>query len=124
MRVRAGTRAADAGSMVALLRLGAVEGERLRISAQGPNAASRLRDFQQVISGLSDGEKRFTENAAQTARMQDSPWRPPGNTQEARCVGGLPVGPGLVAGTVYKLTRSAGKVPDHPGALAEDGRLL
>ncbi|MDR1934865.1 MAG: phosphoenolpyruvate--protein phosphotransferase [Candidatus Accumulibacter sp.] len=126
MRVRHANGLADPRNLVALLQLGAREGDTLTISAEGDNAASVLHAFRAVITGLSAGEKAAALRAAARGAewAGDEPrrgWNPPGPPP---AITGVVACPGLVVGTVHRLDAADLAVPDIPVSLAEGGKLL
>ncbi|MDR1936083.1 MAG: PTS sugar transporter subunit IIA, partial [Candidatus Accumulibacter sp.] len=126
MRVRHANGVADPRNLVALLQLGAREGDTLTISAEGENAASVLHTFRTVITGLSAGEKAAALRAATRGAelAGDEPrrgWKPPGPPP---AITGVVACPGLVVGTVHRLDAADLAVPDLPVSLAEGGKLL
>ncbi|PWV63186.1 phosphoenolpyruvate--protein phosphotransferase [Plasticicumulans acidivorans] len=121
LQVRSGDQVADARNMVALLQLGLHAGERVVVSAEGPQAAAALARFISVIDGLSAQEHADAEQAARRAATPVQGWTPP---QAQAAIIGIGASPGLAIGVIHRLASADAPVPDQPQALADGGARL
>lgn len=121
LRIRCADRIADPRNPVSLLRLGAVAGDLLTLSAEGVGAESALQHFRDVIQSLSAEEKAAMARASQPSLQQNAAWTLPSATQPLNGVG---ASPGLVIGTTYRLDSEDIVVDDKPVSLIEGSTLL
>lgn len=120
--VRHGDESADARNLVALLQLGLRRGDRITVSASGPDEADALQTLRRLITGLSAQEKQDAARAALKPLAADGRgWVP---VTELKGVQGVSASPGLVIGEVHVLASAQMVVPDHPVALGEGASLL
>lgn len=123
LRVRHGADMADPRSLVSLLQLGLKAGDRVTISASGPEARQTLDAFLRTVTGLTVREKADAARAAQKAKA-NAPvrgWKPDG---EATMIAGVAASPGLAIGKVHILAAAELDVPDQPVDLVTGGTLL
>ena len=121
LQVRAGDLVADPKNLVSLLQLGLKAGDRVTVSAEGPDAATGLALLRAAVIGLTAQEKADAAKAAERAAAPVAGWTPP---QPMPVVVGLAAAPGLVVGRVHVLRAGAVEVPDVPVSLAEGGTIL
>ncbi|MBP2299381.1 phosphoenolpyruvate--protein phosphotransferase [Azospirillum picis] len=125
VRVRHGSETADAKTLVALLQLGLRPGDRITISADGPDAAAVLGRLRATITGLSAREKADADAAARKARVPVQGWTPPAAAgRRMPVVAGLGASPGLAIGPIHVMPKAELAVPDQPVALIEGGNRL
>ncbi|PZU07733.1 phosphoenolpyruvate--protein phosphotransferase [Sphingomonas sp.] len=123
LRVRHGADMADPRSLVSLLQLGLKAGDRVTISASGPEARQTLDAFLRTVTGLTVREKADAARAAEKAKA-NAPvrgWKPDG---EATMIAGVAASPGLAIGKVHILAAAELDVPDQPVDLVTGGTLL
>ncbi|MDK9697392.1 MAG: phosphoenolpyruvate--protein phosphotransferase [Siculibacillus sp.] len=121
LQVRAGDLVADPKNLVSLLQLGLKAGDRVVVSAEGPDAAAGLAALRAAIVGLTPQEKADAAKAAERAAAPVAGWTPP---KPLPVVVGLAAAPGLVVGRIHVLRPGAVEVPDVPVSLAEGGVIL
>ncbi len=121
LQIRAGDLIADPKNLVSLLQLGLRVGDRVTVSAEGPEAAAGLALLRAAIIGLSSQEKADAAKAAERARAPIAGWTPPAPMP---VVVGLSAAPGLAIGRIHVLRPSVVAVPDAPVSLAEGGAVL
>lgn len=128
MRVRHENGLADPRNLVALLQLGMRAGDRLVISAEGPNAVEALAEFRKVIAGLSAQEKAAarldSERAASRAAAAGGWTPPPGLPDSFKPVQGVSGAPGLAVGKVRRLDTAPLEIKDVPVGLLKGGKML
>ncbi|PWC32979.1 phosphoenolpyruvate--protein phosphotransferase [Azospirillum sp. TSO35-2] len=126
VRIRHDGEVADAKTLVALLQLGLRPGDRITVSADGPDAAATLSRLRATITGLSAREKADAAAAARKAKAPVQGWTPPA-AAEGRAmpvVAGLGASPGLAIGPVHVLPKTDLTVPDRPAPLLDGGNRL
>lgn len=126
VHVRCGDTVADAKSVAALLSLGAARGAQLRLSAQGPDAATALSTLSATIVGLGDEESRQAELSAARQAQAQGLGRALGDWQPAarRTVTGIAASPGLVVGTLVHVGDTALDVEDRFTTVAAEAASL
>lgn len=115
LHVRCGDQVADARSVASLLSLGAARGARLRLSAQGPDAAAALDALRMLINRLGDDETRQAQLAAARQAQAQGLGRALGDWQPMarRTFTGIAASPGLVIGTLVRADAVALDVEDR-----------
>lgn len=121
IRVRRGSEAADAKSLVSLLQLGLAHHEAVTVSATGMDAEPALEAMRRVMDSLSVQEKADAALAAERSADRAPNWTPPGNPT---FVTGVAASPGLAIGTLRKIAAHAAEIPDRPVALTDGGAAL
>jgi phosphocarrier protein FPr len=121
LQVRAGDLTADPKNLVSLLQLGLKLGDRVTVSAEGPDATTGLAAMKAAIAGLTAQEQADAAKAAERAAAPVAGWTPP---KAMPVVVGLAAAPGLVTGRIHVLRPGAVEVPDVPVPLAEGGVIL
>ncbi len=121
VQVRAGTQAADAKSLVALLQLGLHHDDTITVSAEGVDASALLAALRKVMDGLVAQEKADAERAAQRKAAPVAGWNPPHAQAQ---VAGIGASPGLAIGPVHVLATAHTEIIDRPVPLGEGGALL
>lgn len=124
LRVVKGEEMADAKALTALLGLGVVAGDRLRLCASGAGAQQAVEDLLAVVMSLSNAEKADAERAriaAATARKLQPAWQAGAGAQ---CLRGVGASPGLAFGRVVRHVAQALVVEDQPGEPMNDGMVL
>ncbi len=126
VHVRCGDTVADAKNLAALLGLGAARGARLRLSAQGADAAAALAALRDTIVRLGDEENRQAELSAARQAQAQGLGRELGDWQPAarQTVTGIAASPGLVVGTLVHAGGAALEVEDRFGSVAAEATLL
>ncbi|MBP7668698.1 MAG: phosphoenolpyruvate--protein phosphotransferase [Burkholderiaceae bacterium] len=126
VHVRCGDTVADARSVAQLLSLGAAKGARLRLSAQGSDAAAALAALQGSIQSLGDEEARQAELAAARQAQTQGLGRELGDWQPAAalCFTGLAASPGLVIGTLVAAEPPPLLAADSPAGVAASAAAL
>ena len=110
VRVRSGELVVDAKSLVNLLKLGAVKGAAIRVSANGEDADEALAVLKDAIeSGLGEEE---TTQAAPLNRDRLN-WQPKTTVAYAE---GVPASDGIVVGPICQHTPKEIKVEDSPSS--------
>lgn len=110
IRVRHDDRVADGKSLISLLQLGAESGSKVRISANGPDAAEALAALRKAIDeGLGD-EPEPPQPAPRVAAGID--WTP---QQVGATLAGISASGGLAIGQVRQHARRTIRVADQPG---------
>ena len=110
VRVRSGELVVDAKSLVNLLKLGAVKGAAIRVSAYGVDADEALAELKAGIeSGLGEEE---TTQAAPLNRDRLN-WQPKTTVAYAE---GVPASDGIVVGPICQHTPKEIKVEDSPSS--------
>jgi Phosphotransferase System HPr (HPr) Family len=101
VRVRLGDKVADGKSLISLLKLGAEKGAKLRVTADGPDAAKALAALKAAFEkGLEDEAQAAADaalpivDARQTIRY------------EARTAAGISASPGLAIGPIRQFVRA------------------
>lgn len=115
---------ADAKSLTALLGLGVVAGDTLRLGARGADARRAVDALLAAVQALSAGEKADAERArqaAEAARKQGALWQP---AQPASCVRGVAASPGLATGLIVRHVAQTLVAEDEPGEAIEEGAAL
>ncbi|WP_334175457.1 phosphoenolpyruvate--protein phosphotransferase [Pseudoxanthobacter sp.] len=121
LQVRAGDRVADPRNLVSLLQLGVRAGERLVVSAEGPDAGAALEQMKATLTALTRQEVADAARAAERAVRPVAGWQPVTRLAE---VVGIAASPGLAIGPVHLLRAAEIVVPDEPCPLAEGGDRL
>ncbi|EGD60802.1 phosphoenolpyruvate-protein phosphotransferase [Novosphingobium nitrogenifigens DSM 19370] len=121
LRVRHEAESADPRSLVALLQLGLKAGDRVVLSAGGPQADDALRAFHRAVVALTPREKAEAERAAQKAARPVHGWQPVGTPA---MIAGVSASPGLAIAPVHLLAPAEVQVPDRPVDLIAGGALL
>jgi phosphocarrier protein FPr len=126
VHVRCGDTVADAKNLAALLGLGAARGARLRLSAEGADAAAALAALRDTIVRLGDEENHQAERSAARQAQAQGLGRELGDWQPAarRTVAGIAASPGLVVGTLVRADATALEVEDRFGSVAAEAALL
>jgi len=125
VRVRHGDEAVDGKTLVALLQLGLRPGDRITVSADGPDARAVLNRLRATITGLSAREKADAAAAARKAKAVVQGWTPPAAAgREMPVVAGIGASPGLAIGPVHVMPKADLTVPDRPAPLLEGGNRL
>ena len=119
LRIRHGGETADPRNLVALLRLGLREGDRLVVSAEGAGAAEALAAMKATIVGLSAQEKADAAKAA--VRATAPGWTPPAPMPS---IPGVAAAPGLAVGRLHVVRPAEIVAPDLPLPLVEAGNRL
>ncbi|KYO50236.1 phosphoenolpyruvate--protein phosphotransferase [Tistrella mobilis] len=123
IRIRHGGEAADAKNMIPLLQLGLKQGDSVRVSAEGADAARALQQMKAVMDRLGQEERAAAARAAERAAAPVAGWTPPADAGLVP-VAGLPAAPGLAIGRVHVLAAGPIAVPDRPVSLIEGGDAL
>ena len=124
LRVVKGEEMADAKALTALLGLGVVAGDRLRLCASGTGAQQAVEDLLAVVTSLSNAEKADAERAriaAATAHKFQPTWHAGAGAQ---CLRGVGASPGLALGRVVRHVAQVLVVEDQPGEPMNDGMVL
>lgn len=121
LQVRRGDLVADPKNLVSLLQLGLTAGDRVTVSAEGPDAGDGLALMRAAITGLTAQEAADAAKAAERAAAPVAGWVPP---KPLPAVVGVAAAPGLVVGRVHGLRGGTVAVPDVPVSLAEGGAVL
>lgn len=101
IRVRCGERVADAKSLISLLKLGVQNGETLRITAEGADAAQALAKVRAGIeAGLEDEAAAAAEAATPMVETCQN------IRYEGRTAAGISASPGLAIGTIRQFVRA------------------
>ena len=109
VKVRSGGLVVDAKSLVNLLKLGAVKGAAIRVSAEGTDADEALAALKDAIeSGL--GEEETHTAPLNRDRLN---WQPKTTVAYAE---GVPASDGIVVGPIYQYTPKEIKVEDSPSS--------
>ncbi|WP_042704421.1 phosphoenolpyruvate--protein phosphotransferase [Azospirillum sp. B506] len=125
VRVRHGQETADGKTLVALLQLGLRPGDRIAVSADGPDARAVLNRLRATITGLSAREKADAAAAARKAKAVVQGWTPPVSAgREMPVVAGIGASPGLAIGPVHVMPKADLTVPDRPVPLLDGGNRL
>jgi len=122
IQIRHGDESASAQKLIGLLQLGLQHGDRLVVSASGPQrdaALSALRDVMIRVSAQEQADAAAARNKAQQAQQQGFT---PDNAKMS--IGGISASPGLAIGVTQTLTAQTRAIPDLPAPLAEDGARL
>ncbi|WP_376794167.1 phosphoenolpyruvate--protein phosphotransferase [Thermogemmatispora sp.] len=121
IRVRYGERVADGKSLIALLQLGAERGARIRVSAEGPDAAQALATLQAAIAtGLGD---ELEPPPARDESPSDAGLRWAARSAAA-IYSGLGASSGLAIAPLQRYRRERLEVVDQPLDPASDGLAL
>ncbi|MBK1666212.1 phosphoenolpyruvate--protein phosphotransferase [Rhodospirillum rubrum] len=120
-QIRHGDEVADVKNLVALLRLGLTQGERISVSAEGPDADQALSRLKATMLELSVQERADAALAARRAKQPVIGWHPPGAPM---ALAGIAAAPGLAIGRLHVLAAADRSVPDHPVPLSEGGNIL
>jgi phosphoenolpyruvate-protein phosphotransferase len=116
VRVRHDEQVVNGKSLISLLQLGAESGSKVRISANGPDAAEALAALQKAIAeGLGD-EPETVQPAPRVAAGID--WAP---QQVGATLAGISASGGLAIGQVRQHARRTIRVADRPGNPMEEG---
>ncbi|WP_353175387.1 phosphoenolpyruvate--protein phosphotransferase [Delftia acidovorans] len=122
IQVRHGDEVADARQMASLLQLGLREGDKVTVSAEGPDASAAVQRLCAVAQALVVQERADADAAARKAA--ESPvtgWLPP----LARPVFvGLGASPGLAVARIHQWRVEAAEIPDLPEPLSVGGARL
>ena len=126
VRIRHGGEVADGKMMVALLQLGLRPGDRITVSADGPDARAVLNRLRATITGLSAREKADAAAAARKAKAVVHGWNPPAaaDGRAMPVIAGIGASPGLAIGPVHVMPKADLTVPDRPVPLLEGGNRL
>ncbi len=101
IRVRCGDRVADAKSLISLLKLGVQNGETLRITAEGADAAPALAKLRAGIeAGLEDEAAAAAEAATPVVETRQT------IRYEGRTAAGISASPGLAIGALRQFVRA------------------
>ncbi|MBI5945672.1 MAG: phosphoenolpyruvate--protein phosphotransferase [Chloroflexi bacterium] len=115
VKVRSGELVVDAKSLVNLLKLGAVKGAAVRVSAEGVDADAALTALKDAIeSGL--GEEEMQTPLLNRDRLN---WQP---KTTVACAEGVPASDGIVVGQICQHTPKEIKVEDAPSSPASGKR--
>ncbi len=115
---------ADAKSLTALLGLGVVAGDTLRLGASGADARRAVEALLTAVQSLSADEKADAERArlaAEAARKQGALWQA---GAEAKRLRGIPASPGLAIGRIVRHVTQTLVAADTPGQAIDDGAAL
>lgn len=113
IRARLGSASADGRQLLALLQLGARQGDLLAISADGPQAEQALRALRATLQRQSALESApFLACAAL------------GNEDDGATIAGIPACPGTVSAPTWRLPTCAGGIDAPFTSLLEEGRRL
>ncbi|MBX5448582.1 phosphoenolpyruvate--protein phosphotransferase [Thermogemmatispora sp.] len=122
IRVRYGERVADGKSLIALLQLGAERGARIRVSAEGPDAAQALATLQAAIAaGLGDELEPLPPSDPAPSEVPVLRWAP---RSVAAAYSGLGAAGGLAIAPLQRYRRQRLEVLDQPTDPAGDGLAL
>nr|WP_199064760.1 phosphoenolpyruvate--protein phosphotransferase [Chromobacterium sp. ASV5] len=123
LRVRHGHQTADAKNLISLLQLGLRQGDRIAVSARGPDALAAVEKLLGEMRRLSAQEQTDAALAAQRAmsRRGSKSWTPPGHPLT---LAGIAASPGLAIGRARVLKNERIQVSDRPISLAEGGDRL
>jgi phosphocarrier protein FPr len=101
VRIRHGDKVADGKSLISLLKLGAENGAKLRVTAEGPDAAKALAELKAAIEhGLEDEAQAAAEAATPMADVRQT------IRYEARTAAGISASPGLAVGPIRQFVRA------------------
>jgi phosphoenolpyruvate-protein phosphotransferase len=101
IRIKFNARAADAKSLIALLGLGAGNGAKIRVTAEGSDAEQALAALRQAIeAGLEEEAEAAAEAAAPAAA------RGPAIAWEGEAIPGVAASPGLAIGPLRQFRRA------------------
>jgi len=120
VRVRHGAKVANGKALASLLTLGVNAGGRVRILAEGPDAADAVRALiAAVAGGLGEGEADADEHAVPTigAPIVALPF-----TGDVRA--GVAASPGIATAPLHRLRRAALKISDEAGTPDEESARL
>jgi phosphocarrier protein FPr len=115
---------ADAKSLTALLGLGVVAGDTLRLGASGADARRAVEALLTAVQSLSADEKADAERArlaAEAVRKQGALWQA---SAEGKRLRGIPASPGLAIGRIVRHVTQALVAADTPGQAIDDGAAL
>ncbi len=122
IQISNGDEVADAKSLVALLSLGIKAGHKIRVTADGGDAAAALIALRSTIEALHAEEVAQAQAQAQRAsRKAGTGWAP---QQACDVIRGVAASPGLTIGITRQHTAHALVVVDSPLGVEQDGVLL
>ena len=121
IKVRHDAEAADAKSLVALLRLGLKKGDEVVFSAQGRDAQAAVEALKATADSLSAQEIADAARATEKLSLKIPGWTPPG---ELAAMSGVAAAPGLAIGRLHILRAETQAVPDEPTTLIEGGAAI
>ncbi|WP_028535772.1 phosphoenolpyruvate--protein phosphotransferase [Paludibacterium yongneupense] len=122
IQIRHNDETANAKKLVALLQLGIQHGDRLHISAKGPDAEAALSAMRDTVTRITAQEQ--ADAAAAKLKQQNADrqgWNVPDGLVS---FGGISASPGLSIGRTRVLRSGPLDIVDTPCTLAEGGALL
>src|SRR5260370_1248982 len=122
IQVRHGGEVADARQMASLLQLGLREGDKVTVSAEGPDASAAVQRLCAVAQALVAQERADADAAARKAAESPATgWLPP---LARPAFVGLGASPGLAVARIHQWRVEAAEIPDLPQPLSVCGAPL